>query len=164
MPIPPGVFVNAVGSYYQRLNSRADAAGAVLAVHAEVVDTLAIRSALGEATDYYSICALVQALGRLPETGPFPELDQVYVRSAYSYARARAVEAMAATDPAFDEKWATECLWDCEESARTLGAECAPATAFVAARLDEMAADIHEIPEVREASRLRLGRESRSTK
>jgi hypothetical protein len=138
-------------------DGRGDVAACVLSLHAELSDAPAILTSLSTANDYYAICDLVKALGRLPEAGPFELMDRVYVESGYSYARGRAVDSMAATDPAFGAKWATECLWDCEESVRAKGAEFAPLTSDVTARLEELAADVHEYASVREAAHRRLG-------
>lgn len=138
-------------------DGRGAVAEAVFSKHAEPSDAPALLAALSAATDYFAISDLAKALGRLPLAEPCPLLDRVYVESADSYARARAVDAMAATDPAFGEKWATECLWDCEESARVRGAECAPLTAEVVARLNELADDDCEDSDVREAAHRRLG-------
>lgn len=138
-------------------DGRGDVAACVLSLHAELSDAPAILASLSTANDYYAICDLVKALGRLPEAGPFELMNRVYVESGYSYARGRAVDAMASTDPAFSGKWASECLWDCEESIRARGAELAPLTSGVTARLEELAGDVHEYAAVREAARSRLG-------
>lgn len=137
-------------------DGRGSVAGEVMSGAAELEDTSAIRAALGDADDYYTICSLVEALGRLPAAGPFPELEVVYEQSAYSYARARAVKAMAATDPEFGGKWATECLWDCEDLTRIAGARFAPMEGVVISRLRELASDPLECDEVRSAAEQRL--------
>ena len=137
-------------------DGRSGAAAGVLAEHAESSDTSAIRRALSSAVDCYTVCDLVTALGRLPEGGPFPELATVYLGSAYSYARMRAVTAMAATDPSFAETWAEECLWDCEDVSREVGARYVPLTARAVERLRELASDVHEVRAVREAAAARL--------
>ncbi|GAB3432283.1 hypothetical protein [Flindersiella endophytica] len=54
--------------------------------------------------------------------------------------------------PAFGATWATECLWDCEESVRARAAEFAPLTPDVTTRLTELAEDVHEYPIVCEAA------------
>lgn len=137
-------------------DGRGAAAAAVLARHAEPSDAGAVSKALLTAGDYSTISSLVEALGRCPEAGPFRELDHVYVGSAYSYARARAVTAMAATDPEFAEKWATECLWDCEPRIRVRGAATAPLSRPVVDRLSELAQDPHQDAEVRQTAATRL--------
>jgi hypothetical protein len=155
--LPPSVSLPLARDWLSHTDGRGAVAKSVLAVHAELIDIPAIRSALADATDYYAVCSLVEALGRLAAAGPFPELHRVYEESAYSYARARAVDAMAATDPEFAQRWATECLWDCEESTRLRGAQFAPETAMVMTRLHELADDIHEMRDVRDAAVLRVG-------
>jgi hypothetical protein len=129
----------------------------VFAEHAELVDAPAVRAALAAADDYCTISSLAEALGRLGEAGPFPELDEIYVHSAYSYARARAVQAMAATDPTFAERRASECLWDCEESVRIQGALSAPLEHAALDRVRDLATDEFDDPDVRAAARSRLG-------
>lgn len=146
-------------------DGRGSVATAVLAQHSELADAPAIRSALARASDYYSMSSLIEALGRLPDLGPFPELHEIFVESAYSYTRARAVHAMAATDPSFANRWATECLWDCEEVIRMEGARFAPMDSTVRARLHELADDDYEDDGVRDAAEVRLrnaGSESRT--
>lgn len=137
-------------------DGRGAVATSVFAEHAQVADAPALRSALAAADDYYAISSLAEALGRLPEAGPFLELDEVYVHSAYSYARARAVQAMAVTDPAFADKWAAECLWDCEESIRIQGILFAPMERAALERVRDLSEDEFEDPEVRQAARSRL--------
>lgn len=154
--LPPAASLPIARDWLLLDDARADAASDVLAAHAEPRDLALVRGALARAADYYTVSDLVQALGRLPGHGPFPELEEIYRESAYAYARARAVDAMATTDPEFGAKWATECLWDCEESSREAGARHAPLGGAALARLRELAADPHEDPEVRLAAASRL--------
>lgn len=154
--LPPEISLPLARQWLVKDDGLSGAAGGVLAEHAESSDTSAVRRALSRAVDYYAICDLVTALGRLPEGGPYPELATVYVGSAYSYARTRAVTAMAATDPSFAETWAEECLWDCEDVSREVGARHVPLTARTVERLRELARDIHEVTAVREAADARL--------
>lgn len=137
-------------------DGRGAVAAAILADHAEPRDEAAVRSKLADAADYYTISSLVQALARLPGAGPFPELEEVYLGSSYSFARARAVEAMAATDPNFSEKWAEECLWDCEPAARAQGARWSPKSSSAVTRLQELADESLEDSDVREAALTRV--------
>lgn len=154
--LPPEISLPLARQWLEKDDGRSGVAGGVLAEHAESADTSAVRRALARAVDYYTICDLVTALGRLPEGGPYPELATVYLGSAYSYARMRAVTAMAATDPAFAETWAEECLWDCEDVSRDVGARYVPLTARAVERLRELANDVHEETAVREAAAGRL--------
>lgn len=154
--LPPETSLPLAREWLVKDDGRSRAAEGVLAEHAESSDISAVRRALSRAVDYYAMCDLVTALGRLPEGGPYPELATVYVRSAYSYARMRAVAAMAATDPSFAETWAEECLWDCEDASREVGARYVPLTARTVERLRELASDVHEVTAVREAAAARL--------
>ena len=154
--LPPEISLPLARQWLVKDDGRSGVAGGVLAEHAELSDTSAVRRALSRAVDYYTICDLVTALGRLPEGGPYPELATVYLGSAYSYARMRAVTAMSATDPSFAETWAEECLWDCEDVSREVGARHVPLTARTAERLRELASDVHEGNAVREAAVARL--------
>jgi hypothetical protein len=104
--LPPEISLPLARQWLVKDDGRSGAAGGVLAEHAESSDALAVRRALSRAVDYSVICNLVTALGRLQEDGPYPELEAVYLGSAYSYARMRAVVAMAATDSLFAESWA----------------------------------------------------------
>jgi hypothetical protein len=154
--LPPEISLPLARQWLGKDDGRSGVAGAVLAEHAESSDTSDIRHALSLPVDYYTVCALVTALGRLPEGGPYPELETVYLGSAYSYARMRAVVAMAATDSFFAESWAEECLWDCEDVSREVGARYVPLTARAVERLRELANDVHENTAVREAATARL--------
>ncbi|MBM7519800.1 hypothetical protein [Nocardioides nitrophenolicus] len=155
--LPSAVSLPLARSWLSHTDGRGAVASAVFAKHAEVEDAPAVRAALAVADDYYTMTSLAHALGRLAEVGPFPELDEIYLHSAYSYARARAVQAMATTDSAFAERRAMECLWDCEESVRVQGALLAPMEQAALDRLRQLAADELEDPDVRAAARARLG-------
>jgi hypothetical protein len=154
--LPPEISLPLARQWLVKDDGRSGVAGGVLAEHAELSDTSAVRRVLSRAVDYYTICDLVTVLGRLPEGGPYPELATVYLGSAYSYARMRAVRAMAATDPSFAETWAEECLWDCEDVSREIGARYVSLTARTVERLRELASDVHEDSAVREAAAARL--------
>ncbi|WP_418058561.1 hypothetical protein [Pimelobacter simplex] len=154
--LPPAASLPLARAWLAHTDGRGAVASSVLAEHAAIEDLPAVRAALAAADDYYAMSNLAKALGRLAEAGPFPELDEIYVHSAYSYARARAVQAMAATDPTFAERRAAECLWDCEESARVQGARFAPLERASVDRLRELADDDLEDPAVRTAAHCRL--------
>ncbi|HBX80367.1 MAG TPA: hypothetical protein DEG88_11915 [Propionibacteriaceae bacterium] len=135
-------------------DSRDDAALQVLALHATAQDVSAIRARLAVSESTYDQCDLVEALGRVPECGPYPELRTVFTDACYSYLRRESAQALATTDPDFANTFATECLWDCEAGTREVGAKYAPATEQVQRRLAELAADEDEA--VRDAARRRL--------
>ena len=137
-------------------DGRGQAAVAVMAEHAEEADCGQLRSLLARSEDYYTMSDLVRALGRLPESGPYPELVEIFAQSAYSFTRARAVEAMAATDPTFGSQLAAECLWDCEVDARIAAVGVVDLNSVTAARLADLAADQFEDADLRGAAARRL--------
>ena len=137
-------------------DGRADVATTLMARHAEPSDVPAVRAALAAMVNTYAQCDLVDALARVPELGPYPELREVYVGACYSYLRRRAVRAIRATDPTHLAEIAIECLWDCEEEIREMAAALVPLTAPVTRRLLELADDPTEEDSVRYAARSRV--------
>ena len=106
-------------------DGRSRVAAATMALHSTPDDLPLIRSAFSRAWSahsMYEISDLVDALARLPSVGPHSELRVVFTDVEYSYARRRAAVALAATDPEFPTTFAAECLWDCEEETRLIGA------------------------------------------
>jgi hypothetical protein len=96
----------------------------IFALHAEPDDVPTLREGAQRASeegDDYRVCAAMDALARIPQLGPYPEVRAVFDEHRYSRARAAAAAALAATDPAFPHDRAFECLWDCEDSARAIG-------------------------------------------
>lgn len=136
--LPASTALPTARSWWGLADGRGDAAAAIMGLFAEQKDEPAIRAALETCEHYYRLCSLVDALGRLPGGGPYPQLEQVYVGAGYSYARRRAVNAMAATDPDFARLWAEECLWDCEEETVEIGRAHALPNVEVAQRLAEL--------------------------
>jgi len=131
----------------------------LLAAHAQLEDVPMLRTAIWQALDddlenCYRLCDLVEAFHHLPGIGPIPELSDVFVQFRYSYGRIRAAKAIQTTAPdLFQNSYAFECLWDCEEETRTLGERFVPITvAHASDRLQKMAADIWEDGEVRAAA------------
>jgi hypothetical protein len=119
----------------------------------------AIRAALhDDAENLYRLCSLVKAFSNLPDSGPIPELITVFRQFRYSYGRARAAEALQVTAPDFFcENFAVECLWDCEERTRILGAQTAPLKAReTSERLRRLASDTWEEEDVRAAAGRRI--------
>jgi hypothetical protein len=92
----------------------------VFEAHATPEDIPILRHAIHDALaddeeNCYRLCSLIQAFSNLPDCGPIPELNNVFLQFRYSYGRARTAEALHVTAPAlFCEKFAHECLWDCE--------------------------------------------------
>jgi hypothetical protein len=70
--LPPHITLPLARAWLTNDDGRGAVASVVLAAHAELPDAPAIRAALANATDYYTASSLVEALGRLPEAGPFP--------------------------------------------------------------------------------------------
>jgi hypothetical protein len=103
---------------HERLASDRRSAAEIFAEHAGPDDAPALRQALSielaldAEADQYVICSLAQALTRANR--PAPELLDAYSEPNYSFGRRFVVEAIAATDPAFDAMLAFECRFDCE--------------------------------------------------
>jgi hypothetical protein len=96
----------------------------------------------------------MDALARIPQLGPYPEVRAVFDGHRYSRARADAAAALAATDPAFPRDRAFECLWDCDDSARATGcAHVDLALPGARERLMRLASDPLEEEDVRKAAR-----------
>lgn len=142
-------------------DDRSRVAAATLAHHATAVDLPRIQTAFARAwadQSMYEICDLVDALARLATQGPHPELEIVFTQVSYSYARRRAAAALAATDPAFATTYAVECLWDCEEETRLIGAKTVDRSSDGAgAGLARLADDPFEVEDIRDGARDALG-------
>jgi hypothetical protein len=96
----------------------------IFARHAEPEDATMLREGARcafEEGDDYRVCDAMDALARIPQLGPYPEVRAVFDGHRYSRARADAAAALAATDPSFPRDRAFECLWDCDDSARATG-------------------------------------------
>jgi hypothetical protein len=103
-------------------------------------------------------CYLIKAFFHLPDVGPIPELSDIYHHFRFSLGRSYAVEAIQVTSPGqFQEKFAVECLWDCEECSRELGAKFAPIESEqVRRRIQFLAQDQFEAEATRKAAQDRL--------
>lgn len=86
-------------------------------------------------------CSALDCLGRVASPGSWPVLLRVYEEVSYSYARWRAVRAMAACHPErFRRELAEECLWDCEDGTCQEAVRTGPPPSEqVQARLAELA-------------------------
>jgi hypothetical protein len=131
--------------------------------HASKEDIPLLRAAIKQALrddeeNCYRLCNLAEAFSHLPGVGPIPELADVFVQFRYSYGRTRAANAINVTAPdLFHEKFALECLWDCEDRTRVLGAKfVTEANKDVRARLHELASDVWEDKSVREEAEKRI--------
>lgn len=121
---------------------------------------VALRRSLGnEPHTSYRLCVLAMAIERLEDIGHVPELDLAFETALHSCARWYLVPAMRSTDPGgFQERFAAECLWDCEEDVQLAGVEMASLDAAgVFLRLNQLASGSWVDSEVREAASRRLG-------
>jgi len=131
-------------------------------IHAQLEDIPVLRAALKQALQNdeefcYRLCALVDAFSHLPGAGLVPELLDVFVQFRYSYGRGRAAKGMNVTSPdLFRERFAFECMWDCEDGTRALGAKFVPLGDKAAGRLHDLALDLWEEKDVREGAAMRM--------
>ncbi|MEM1414437.1 MAG: hypothetical protein AAGH15_06035 [Myxococcota bacterium] len=131
---------------------RSIAAERVLASHARAEDRALAEDALAGALDderHFRACDMAQALGRIGDPRSTAGLVAAYERSAYSWIRPRVLDALAACRSDALAALATEALWDCDGSAREVGARLAPMTRDVRSRLEEMGEDALEEERVR---------------
>lgn len=85
-------------------------------------------------------------------------LREIFEGVEYSYARWRAAELMAISDPTFGPTFARECLWDSDEGVQDAGiAFVEPDDSEAAARLAEISALRVEQAAAREAYWSRRG-------
>ncbi len=143
-------------------DDRAGVAAALFAAHCEEDDVADVRRALQSSwmrreNAMYALCDLIEALGRHPALGPFPELTEVFESVEYSYARRRAAAVLAEADPGFATRYALECLWDCEPETRLIGAGAVRVDDDALDRLQQLEADDAEHADVRAAARAALG-------
>ncbi|KAB8161958.1 HEAT repeat domain-containing protein [Streptomyces sp. 3MP-14] len=139
-------------------------AAALLARRGTATDAPRVLAALHRAArtggaDSRELRPLVEGVGRLCVTAAVPVLRHLYRETPSSQLRCHAARALAATDPHFTNGLAVECLWDCEEETRQLGAESVPTgDARVMERMHSLARDPAEQAGVISAVRGRLGR------
>jgi hypothetical protein len=149
--LDPSITLPIARSWMIVADGRRNVAARLLARHAQDEDVALVREGLSAGMvdgDMYRLCHLIDALGRL-SLGPFPELRSIFEETDYSYARRRAAVSMAATDLEFGERYATECLWDCESATREVGIDHAPGTSAIVARVRALGTDELEDPIVR---------------
>ena len=157
--LDPRVTLPLARQWLTEVDHRGRVAESLMALHSEEADVPTVRVALERAWtdgDMYGLCSLIEALGRQAAQGPYEELRVVFTDAPYSYARRRAAQAMAAVDPGFGARFATECLWDCEEETRVVGAVTAPDTDALHVRLATLSVDPHEEASVVTAAAERL--------
>ncbi|MET8555029.1 HEAT repeat domain-containing protein [Streptomyces sp. NPDC004959] len=139
------------------------AAGRLLALRGATRDTHLVLTSLRTAvrdqgTADPALAPLLDGTGRLGIVCAAPVVRHVYRETSSSHLRGRAARALAAIDPRFAAGFAVECLWDCEESTRELGAlHAETADSRVVTQLRRLAADPAEEDEVQTAVRGRIG-------
>jgi hypothetical protein len=102
----------------------------------------------------YRLCATIEGVAVIGSAESLPFLCKVYAEAPYSFARRRAVTALRlhASHGAVQELM-VESLWDCEAESRELACAAVSRTNLTAARrLNEIAADAFEAPELRDAA------------
>ncbi|MGH3313791.1 MAG: HEAT repeat domain-containing protein, partial [Streptomyces sp.] len=115
------------------------------------------RTVRREGPDSDALWPLVDGAGRLAIGCAAPVLRHIYRETSSSQLRGRAAAALATTDPSFAAGFAVECLWDCEETTRELGAQyAATGDERVVERLRRLATDPAEEAGVQSAVRGRL--------
>lgn len=138
------------------------AAGAMLARRGTPADAPRVLSALhrtvrSDGPDTLALRPLVEGAGRLAVAAAAPVLRHLYRETSSSLLRGHTVRALAVTDPSFAAGFGVECLWDCEEDTREVGARFATTgDARVVERLRRLAADPAERDRVQSAVRCRL--------
>lgn len=156
------VLVRARG-WARRPDALGAAAGQLLACRGSADDGPLVLAALREAVrgtgpDGPALWSLVDGAGRLGIAQAAPVLRHLYRETASSHLRGRTAQALAATDATFARGFAVECLWDCEETTREVGARhAATGDQRVVGRLRRLAADPAEEAEVQTAVRSRIG-------
>jgi hypothetical protein len=114
----------------QQDSQKQDMAEKLLQEHATPSDVPLLRAALRPMLNDEEAewgCFIIRAFYHLPKIGVIPELVDIYHQFRFSMGRSYAARAIQVTSPElFKDKFATECLWDCEEGTRELGAKFAP--------------------------------------
>ncbi|NYI07484.1 HEAT repeat domain-containing protein [Allostreptomyces psammosilenae] len=155
--LPGAPSLDRARAWAQRRDALGTAAACLLADHGTEADAAVLLDALQHHlldpdARGTTLARLVEGTGRLAVTSAVPLLRHVYRETTCSHLRGRAAEALAATDPDFATGTAVECLWDCEEATRELGARHAPTRrAGVLERLRRLLADPMEEAEVHAA-------------
>lgn len=143
-------------------------ADALMEEHSTPQDLPLLQAALRESLPSepetsYRICNLARAIGRLKGIGRVPELELAFEQVQHSCARWYLVPAMRSTDlEGFRDRFATECLWDCEDDVQLAGVNVAPPDATnMSSRLNELALATWVDSDVRDAAARRLKEVSR---
>jgi hypothetical protein len=142
-----------------------DAAARILSRKGTEADVPALFEGLERARaeeNVYMQSSLVEGFGRLRAESAAPLIEVIFAETTYSYLRGRAAEALSEISPMFPRGLAIECLWDCEEGTRALGATVASLEGpRVRDRLAELSADVVEGKSAREAASHRIQSQAR---
>jgi hypothetical protein len=134
----------------------------IFEAHAPVEDIPLLRNAIGKALqddedNCYRLCTLAEAFYNLPNSGPIPELTNLFIQFRYSFGRTRVAKVIQVTAPDFfRENFASECLWDCEEGTRLIAAQTVSINKETNNRLQCLASDLWEDNEIRAEAERRL--------
>ncbi len=101
---------------------------------------------------------MIEAFNNLPNVGIIPELVDIYHQFRFSRGRSYAAKAIQITSPEyFAKNLAFECLWDCEDETRELGAKYVSLDSNDALhRIQNLADDALEETSVRDTAKERL--------
>ncbi|GGR76809.1 hypothetical protein Snoj_80270 [Streptomyces nojiriensis] len=129
----------------------------VLADHGEAEALPSLLRRLADQWEVRAWCGPDPTARRLARFGSAaasaaPVLRLYWLRNPHSSERPGYLEALAAIDPSGLDHAHTESLWDCEQTARTLGIAHAPDLPEVRERLAALREDPMEEPEVRAAA------------
>ncbi|RMI41427.1 hypothetical protein EBO15_23330 [Actinomadura harenae] len=106
--------------------------------------------------DWGAAAEPVEGLGRLRAGEAVPLLKSAWTDTEYSFLRRRVLTSLIRTAPHTAESYTVEGLWDCEEPVRQTAVEAAPITEETRTRLQRLALDVPESPELRASAAARL--------
>lgn len=174
--LPPDLTLSPARDYLNSANWHLETmAEDVMEKHATLEDVPLVVSALRDAIDAadpngqddkssgmdnYRTCGLLDIMVRFEGIGVVPEVEKIYLQATYAFSRMRAAQAMSVNAPEwFAEKYAAECLWDCEYGTREIGcAFVGLEDKRVVVRLRELAENVYddEVGGLRASARNRL--------
>jgi len=104
----------------------------------------------------YRMCNAVEALHRAKDADMLAEVEGIFVSTQYSYLRKRCAQILADLSADFTQRFAFECLWDCEPETRIVGCRCAADSPETLERLHQLITPRYDTDEVSEAARARI--------